>query len=94
MGWETHGVCVKSDGRRLGEVHHSVSSKKKIILLDYFKRSPALSYPPTLSTLTPVCFFSHLSPTHTSVGIVDPRPINPNTSNYFVDAICFDSLRF
>ncbi len=63
MGWETHGVCVKSDGGWLGEVHHSVTSKKKIMLLDYFKRYTALSYPPTLSTLTFNVFF-HLPPTH------------------------------
>lgn len=71
MGWETHGVCVKSDGRRLGEVYHSVTSRKKIMLLDYFKRCPALSYPPTLPALTSVCFLIYLP--HTPVGMVELR---------------------
>lgn len=71
MGWETHGVCVKSDGRWLGEVYHSVTSRKKIMLLDYFKRCPALSYPPTLPALTSVCFLIYLP--HTPVGMVELR---------------------
>lgn len=91
MGWETHGVCVKSDGGRLGEVHHSVTSKKKITLLDYFKRCPALSYPPTLPTLTSMRFFVYLL--HTSVGIVELRHINPTLGN-FIDSMCYASLCF
>lgn len=68
-------------------MHHSVTSVKKIMLLDYFKRCPALSYPPTLPTLTSVYFFIYLP--HMSVGIVEFRHIYPTL---VVVTMCLASL--
>lgn len=64
MGWETHGVCVESESRQLGEVYYSVTCKKKTTLLDYYKRWPALLHPPTLSTPSPPMWFFYVPPTH------------------------------
>ncbi len=78
MGWETHGVCVKSDGGQQGEVHHNVTSKRKIMLLDYFQTFSTPVCPPTLSTFTLIYFFIYLL--HMSVGIVELKDINPALS--------------
>ena len=92
MGWETHGVCVKSDGGWLGEVHHSVAGKKnRNQALGLFERMPATFISSHAVHFNPSVFFIYHP--HTSAGIVELRHINPTLCSVFY-TMCFGLALF
>lgn len=86
MGWETHGVCVESDGRQLGEVYRTITTKQKC-WRTIFKDAQHFHILLHCQLQLPKCFVISLP--HTSVRMLKLRLINPVLGNV-VSAMCFD----